>query len=257
MRYCRRCRLYFEEELEKCPLCGKNLTALEHTSTSFTPVFTTGRLPKAEEQESFWIEQKKTDKKTIKKRLLSIYFLLTLISVIVLIGTDLAKIFNGAPLIFQSYVPIISIVFTFSLVLIFLRSRSAATALWSMGLSISLFLFLLDIRDFKLTWLLAVGLPTTWAALFPWLLPVTFWNIVRIKGLNIIGFFFIGLAVSLVFIDYATSAPLHKLIEGWSIITFCVLLAVSLLFFYLHYVLKIHIYLDHIFKLQRTNRDIL
>ncbi|MCL2520167.1 MAG: hypothetical protein FWE37_04090 [Spirochaetaceae bacterium] len=252
MYYCRRCRLYFEDGQSVCPLCGNPLQNFEH---EVKPVFNTGRLPHAEEQESFWIERKKVDFKALKKRLLNMLFVGAILSTLVLLGSDLATFLTTGNFAFSNYRIIVTIVFAAILFIILANVKAVPFVLLGVGCALSGYLILLDIANFKLSWSIHIGLPIIWAIVMPIWLPLLMWRYVRIRGLNIIGFFMLALAASLLLIDFSLPLAVGRIFSNLGIFAASLPVAIALFLFYLHYILRLHLNFDHIFKLKRTNNE--
>jgi hypothetical protein len=259
MYYCDRCRLYFDEEALGCPLCKKMLINIEQQKK---PVFNSGNngnLPRAEEQESFWVENKKLDTNVVKRRIISLILLLAVLSVVIMVGVNFTGFLTTGSFALTTYPGIVSVMYSAFILWVLIQIKSIPFGILLIALSTSIFLILLNLWQLPLSWSFFIGIPIVWAVVLPWFLLTLTWKKVRIKGLNIVAYFSLGLSLSALLIDFTLSFTTYYIFSTWSIITALVFLATAILLFYLHYVLKLHINFEQLVKIKRTNteRDIL
>lgn len=254
MHYCTRCRVFIEEDIEKCPLCHRPLE-LANPEADDSAAFSEGRLPTAEEQQSFWTQKVQRDRKALSKIALGGATLALITLTLILVAADLSAYNRTGVFVLSTLKAIISSLFAYGVIALFYFTRFKGRGFWFLTLWISLFLLGLDLSDGRIDWAVRRGLPLTWGFCAPGLALAASWYNAKIKGFNILGFLCLGLAFGLVFLDLGFSAKERLLVSGWSLITFGVLTGAALFFFYWHYSVKSYIHLDRILRLKRPRAE--
>lgn len=234
MPYCSRCGVEVDNHVENCPLCNTPIQHFEEGAAAES------RYP-SDTAES---KPRMTDR--VRRRILwEVLTLLYAIAVIVVVGSDLRV---DAAMDWSLY-PTISIVLVwiYTTLLIFFRHHPV-TIITGVIISTIAYLAAIDLVDGTLDWFFPLGLPIF--AFFVTIAGILSGIAVRAKerGLNVVAFVLIGIAVFCLGVDLLVS---HYLTGGvhfsWSIVVLLTLVPVSIILLFLHYRLRNRFDLKRIF----------
>ncbi|NIZ19412.1 hypothetical protein [Entomospira culicis] len=255
MTYCRRCRVVIQEESkDRCPLCHQPLL---HPEDNERPedVFSHWReLNKAHEHASFWYVPAPVSTAKIFNFILD-FLMLALFSAMIIVATvSVYQLNRFGESRLAIYLPSIALFYSIIILLIVRLYRFSLGAQWLLLINTTLFLFAIDLRDETIKWAFSRGFVIIMGGISPLILLQMLWRYLRIKGLNIIGFSFFAISISLISLDIGISGGGRP--QGWSLFTFSSLLFLAMIFIYLHYFAKIRVNFDPIIKAQRKREDL-
>jgi hypothetical protein len=218
MLICVDCGIELEDGLKRCPLCGKS-TGPEQDNI---------QKPSANVSEAIILER--------KKYLWELFgiFAFSAIAVCTIVDLVISRHLNWSLI---SDVVVMASWITLTIYL-FARRKILITVPLLLITALSA-LFFIDLISPGREWFLPLALPLTLAFFFCTGLIIFLYKIMRIKGLNIISFFFIVLSgfciIAEMIIDEYTKGSVTL---RWSLIASISILPVALLIFYFHYRLK-------------------
>ncbi len=236
MPYCSRCGVEVDNDVVNCPLCNTPIQHFEETGPAES------RYPADD------VEPRPRIGDRGRRRILwEVLTLLYAIGVIVVVGSDLRV---DAAVDWSLY-PTISIVFAWicTTLLIFFRKQPATIVIGTIVSTIA-FLAATDLVDGKIEWFFPLGLPIL--ALFVIISGIISVATIRAKerGLNVVAFVLIGIAVFCFGVDLLVSLYLTATVDfTWSIVVLLTLIPVAIILLFLHYRLRNRFDLKRVFHL--------
>lgn len=230
MAYCPVCKVEVNDSFTKCPICGAKLVKnLDEHLKSEDKLF-----PERENVRIIMEEQRKNTLELRVAWLFSSVTLLIAFSILLVIGL---KFIHG---ISWTKYPLVSIVFAWTLIttFIFLSKKSILMGILTL-FEILIFLYVMDLFDKSDNWFFVLGAPATFLLYICATIFILSLKFSRVKGWNIIAYFLILIVIFCLGIDLLiNNYVLHKLTFSWSLLVASVLIPLSLLFLYMHFVLK-------------------
>jgi hypothetical protein len=253
MTYCRRCRVVIQDETSQhCPLCTQPLIHPEGNERPEDIFLHWRSLNKAHQHPSFWYSPQSLSGQKVIHFILDFLMLALLSSILILATVNLYQINRFGMSSFPLYLPTVSLFYAILLLASLRFYHLSLGGQWLILVNTALFFIGLDLRDSAMTWAFSRGAVLVFGGFAPFIFLQMLWKVVKVKGLNMIGFMLFGLSISLISLDAGISGG--KL-QGWSLFSFTSLLFVALVFLYLHYVAKVRINFAPILHVKRTQKD--
>ena len=236
MPYCSQCGVEVKPDVDFCPLCH---APIQHLDKNNSGKFFPDRTEIHEES----IQQIKKNLKAIWVTLSIILSISFFVFLVITLKYPQERSWVGYPML--------SIVAFWTYVTIFFFLLGKPVLFGSLFfLNTAAFLFSLDFMYKATDWFFPIGLPILVSFMFFTIVFTIFTVKIKSKGYNIIGLFFICIALFCDSIDLIIIfRESGKFDITWSSFIIVTLIPLGLFFFYLHYGLKKHLKFDRIFHL--------
>jgi len=221
--FCNKCGVELDSDMKFCPLCGNHNKELseeklpDSDSQEQQPLLNTGKVMNQTQKKIVW--------EIIS--VVSFSFLLVTISIDYILNRNIT---------WSEYPVAISfIVFSYVSLFAFMNQKTIVKIAGGFVLS-SFFIYLVDMLTAGVQWVVSLGIPLLLSANVFAMLFMIVSHLVKKKGLNLIAYSFILLALYSVCIDGIIS--LHKtgnILLHWSVIVLACVLPVSFVLLFMHY----------------------
>lgn len=221
MIFCDKCGIDLEKDVITCPLCGYSEGSVSEEPVEKSALYPSDiiRLHRKENRRHLWE--------------LTGIIAFSAVAVCTIVDFETTKTLSWSTFADTS---IIAAWISLSLLLLYKKTLVIIPGLFITVLSL---LLLFDLFDGQVNWFLKIGLPVTLAFFFFLGLILVFWNVVKLKGLNILAFAFLMLSLFCIVTETAIDNYMHSAIHiRWSAIVAVSILPLSLILLFVHYRMK-------------------